>query len=160
MRQAALFVLALLLACLQHGQLAFWPLAPDLPLALAAWAMVDGDDEGVVLRPWLIGLARDLIAPGVQAGGDVFYTCAYGGLGLCFMPLRAWLFRSRAIAWGGWAFLASLVLATIDARLGGVHLHLVPALLIAVLTAGASMALGWLFGGLPRSLQVVRTGGA
>jgi hypothetical protein len=151
-------LIALAMALIEHGRLAFWPLAPDLPLALAAWSMVDGDDDGVVLRPWLVGVCRDLVDPGV--GGGCFYTIAYGLLGLCFMPLRSWLFRSRAIAWGGWALICSLLLHLVDARLGSDRL--IPAMMLseAVLTALTAMAVGWLLGGLPARLRPLATGGA
>ncbi len=159
--QMALFVLvAVLLACVQHGRLAFWPLAPDLPLALAAWAMVDGDDDGVVLRSWIVGLCRDLVDPGVRYGGECFYTITYTCLGLLYMPMRAWLFRSRAIAWGGWAWVCSLAISLIDGRLGSVHQGLPAMLAVAVLTACAAMGLGWLLGGLPPALRPIRAGGA
>jgi hypothetical protein len=153
-------VIAILLACAQHGRLAWWGLAPDLPLALAAWSMVDGDDEGVVVRPWLVGLCRDLVAPGLGAGGGCYYTIAYGCLGLCFLPLRSWLFRSRAIAWGGWAFICSALLTLVDSRLGGISVSGGFLLAIACLTAAAAMVIGWLFGGLPLWLRPLRTGGA
>jgi hypothetical protein len=153
-------VIAVALSCLQHGRLAWWGLAPDLPLALAAWSMVDGDDDGVVLRPWLVGLCRDLIAPGMGSGGGCYYTIAYGCLGLCFLPLRSWLFRSRAIAWGGWAFICSVVLTLIDSRLGGVSVTTVGTVLVPALTAGAAMLIGWLLGGLPPWLRPLRAGGA
>jgi len=150
--------IALALSCLQQDRLAWWPLAPDLPLALAAWSMVDGDDDGVVLRPWLVGVMRDLVAPGI--GNGCYYMIAYGVLGLCFLPLRAWLFRSRAIAWGGWACLCSLVLTAIDTRLSAVALHPARMVIISMLTALAAMALGWLLGGLPTWLKPLRAGGA
>ncbi len=155
-----LVAVSIALACLQHGCLASWTIAPDLPLALAAWAMIHGDDDGVVLRPWLIGLCRDLVDPGTQDGGDHFYLIAYGMMGLVFMPLRAWLFRSRATARGGWAAHGSVVLARGDARLGGMHMRLLPTVLVALATALAAIALGWLLAGLPRPLRPVRAGGA
>jgi hypothetical protein len=153
-------LIALLLACLQHSRLAFWPYAPDLPLALAAWAMVVGDDEGVLLRAWIVGLCRDLVDPGTEYGRECFYTIAYGCVGLAFTPVRAYLFRSRAIAWGGWALACSLVLALVDCRLAGVGVPWITVGVDAVLTAWAAMALGWLLGGLPESLRPLRAGGA
>ncbi len=77
-------------------------------------------------------------------------------MGLVFMPLRAWLFRSRAVAWGGWAAICSVVLALVDARLGGMHMRLAPTALAAFRTAGAAMGLGWLLAGLPRPLRPVQ----
>jgi len=157
-------LIALALSCLEHDRLAWWPLAPDLPLALAAWSMVDGDDDGVVLRPWLVGVMRDLVAPGIGIGSGIgsgcYYMIAYGALGLCFLPLRAWLFRSRAIAWGGWACICSLLLTAIDARLSGVAVHPARIAIISVFTALAAMAIGWLFSGLPTWLKPLRAGGA
>jgi hypothetical protein len=153
-------LIALLLACLQHSRLAWWPVWPDLPLALAAWAMVDGDDEGVVLRAWIVGLCRDLVDPGTEYGRECFYTIAYGCVGLAFMPVRSYLFRSRALGWGGWACACSLVLALIDYRLGGVRVPWGTVAIDAMLTGAAAMLIGWLFSGLPEPLRPLRAGGA
>jgi hypothetical protein len=153
-------LIALLLSCLQHGRLAGWSIAPDLPLALAAWAMVDGDDDGVLVRAWIVGLCRDLADPGTDYGREGFYTIAYGCLGLAFTPVRAYLFRSRAIAWGGWAFVCALILALVDHRLGGVRMAWGATVSMALLTALAAMGLGWALGGLPEGMRPLKAGGA
>lgn len=162
MRLAWFALIALLLSLLQHGPLAGWTVAPDLPLALAAWAMVDGDDDGVLLRAWLVGVIHDLVDPGTGygRGHDLFHAIAYACLGLAFIPARSWLFRSRALGWGGWAFACALAVSLVDHRLGGVPIAYGPVIASAALTGGAAMAIGWLLGGLPESVRPLRTGAA
>ncbi len=159
-RLAIYAFIALSLCCLQHGRLASYAIGPDLPLALAAWAMVDGDDEGVLLRAWITGICRDLVDPGAEYGKECFYTIAYGSLGLAFTPVRNYLFRSRAIGWGGWALACYLVVAIADHRLAGVSIPWRVVFANALLTALAAMAIGWLLSGLPERYRPLGEGGA
>ncbi len=159
--------IALALSCLQHSTMSGWWVAPDLPLAFAAWSMVDGDDDGVLLRAWLVGILRDLVDPGSGLGygtaslvNQCFHTLTYSMLGVAALALRTFVFRSRSIGWGAWAFAASAVLALIDCRLGGMAIPWIALLLDASMTALAAMALGWLLGGLPEPLRPIGHGGA
>lgn len=157
MRLGLFLLIAVALCLLQHSLLAAWWWAPDLPLALAAWAMVDGDEDGVLLRALLLGLVRDLIDP----GSEWFHAVAYTLLALAFLPVRGWLFRTRGLAWALWACVASLVLALADAATASLSC-LDPAVLALMVpgTGLAAIAVGWLFGGLPRALRPVGSGGA
>lgn len=80
-------VLALSACVLTHARLAGWPVAPDLPLALAAWAVVIGEPRAWMWRVWLIGPLRDLIDP----GSVWFHAGAHLMLVLAVLPLRRWL---------------------------------------------------------------------
>ena len=153
-----LLLLALLLSLVQHGSLATVPTAPDLPLARLAWAVVAGDERLLLLRAWSIGLIRDCLDP----GSVVFHTTAYFALALVFLPLRQMVFYGRAVAWIGWAVGASLLLTAVDRLLGGIALNAPwgPALVIAAMTGGATLAIGWLFGGLPKVLRPLPDVGA
>ena len=155
---AVLLVLALLLALLQHGLLATQPSAPDLPLALLAWVVVAGDERRLLLRAWSIGLIRDVIDP----GSVVFHTAGYFALALVFLPLRQMVFHGRAVAWIGWAVGASLLLTAIDRLLGGIALGApwTQALMVALATGLATLAIGWLFGGLPKVIRPLPVAGA
>lgn len=156
-RLTVFLLLAVLAAVVQHSLLAIWWWAPDLPLALAAWAMVDGDEDGVVLRALLLGLVRDLVDP----GSEWFHTAAYAGLAFAFLPVRGYLFRTRGLAWALWAAVCSLLLALIDWISAGFSAS--DPVAVAGMTVGtalAAMPIGWLFGGLPRLLRPVGVGGA
>ena len=153
-----LLLLAVLLAVVQHGQLATLPWAPDLPLALLAWAVVAGDERRLLLRAWSIGLIRD----GIDPGSVVFHTAAYFSLALIFLPLRQMVFHGRAAAWIGYAVAASLLLAAIDRALGGIPLNApwTSALVIALGTGLATLVIGWLFAGLPKVMRPLPETGA
>jgi hypothetical protein len=153
-----LLLLAVLAAIVQHGTLATAPLAPDLPLALLAWAVVAGDERALLVRAWSIGLIRDVIDPGSVA----FHTLAYFGLALAFLPLRQVVFHGRAAAWIGWAVMASLLLAILDRALGGIPLEAswLPSVTVACGTGATTLGIGWLFGGLPKALRPVGGPGA
>jgi hypothetical protein len=163
-RLAIYCTVALALCCLQHSVLARWPIAPDLPLALAAWAMVDGDDEGVFLRAWLTGIARDLFDPASGATYAIdqhcFYTLAYTGLGLAAIGVRTLIFRTRGIGWAAWALIASLALALIDSRIAGVPISWLLMTTEAILTAIAAIGAGWILGNLPEAVRPIGKGGA
>jgi hypothetical protein len=156
-RTLALLTIALALCVLYHARLAGSAVAPDLPLALAAWAMVDGDDEGVVFRAWAIGVVRDLIDP-----GSVWFHAACGlALGMAMVPVRRMLFRTRWAAWGGMGVAASAFVQVCDVVVSGAGGR--PwwqPLAVALLTGLAAVALGWLMAALPKDLRLVREAGA
>ncbi len=157
MRVTVYAVLALLFACLQHTVLAAWLIVPDLPLALAAWAMVDGEDDGVLTRAFISGFTADLLDPGAHS----FHLLGYVALALAFLPLRAFVFRTRFTGWAGWAFAASLLLTAADRLVSAPgDVTASGALVIALLTAGAAIAIGWLAYGLPEKWRPVAKAGA
>lgn len=156
-RLAFYIVLVLLAAIIDHACLSVWWFAPDLSLALAAWAMVDGTEEGVVGRAFLAGLARDLADP-VGLG---FHTAVLTLLGVAFLPVRRFLFRTRAAAWMVWAATCFVVVRLIDGALTGFgDLTLQRIVVGALTTAVTAVICGWLFGGLPKALRPVGAGGA
>jgi hypothetical protein len=156
-RYVVLAIIALALSLLQYGWLARSQVTPDLPLALAAWAMVDGTEDGVLWRAWLVGLLADLIDP----GSDCFHAVAFLLLALAYLPVRSLVFRTRVAGWGGWAAICSLLLAIGDGWVGGFGDSTWKTMALAAAeTALAAMAIGWLFGGLPGALQPVGRGGA
>ena len=81
MRLAVYIVLAFAAALVDHAVLSAWWWTPDLSLALAAWAMVDGTEDGVVWRAMLAGLARDLVDP----AGAGFNLLTFTALGIAFL---------------------------------------------------------------------------
>lgn len=87
MRLLLWIALALAAAVLMHARLAGWPVAPDLPLALAAWAVVVGDARAWLWRVWLIGPLRDIVDPGSQW----FHAGAHVVLVVALLPVRRWL---------------------------------------------------------------------
>ncbi len=157
MQLAFYVILVLLAAVVDRAYLATWWWTPDLTLALAAWAMVDGTEDGVVWRAWIAGLACDLVDP---VGGG-FHVLAYTLLGIGFLPLRRFLFRTRIAAWVVWGAMSFLLLRTADGLLGG-FADLAPQRVVigATTTALAAAACGWLFGGLSARWRPVGTGGA
>ena len=156
-RLAFYCILVLLTAIIDHACLSAWWFAPDLSLALAAWAMVDGTEDGVVVRAGLAGIARDLADP----VGFGFHTLVLTLLGVAFLPLRRFLFRTRAAAWMVWAATCFVLVRLIDGALTGFGDLTVQRLVIGALsTAVTAVACGWLFGGLPKALRPVGAGGA
>ncbi len=157
MRYLVLIVIAFALAVLQYGWLARWVSGPDLLMALAAWAMVDGTEDGVVMRAWLIGLVADVIDP----GSVYFHALLFLGLGVGYLPVRSVVFRSRITGWGAGAMIGSLVGNLIDGWVGGFGDATGWSMMVSSLwTALAAMGLGWLLRGLPNALQPVGKGGA
>ena len=156
-RLAIYAILVLLAAIIDHACLSVWWFAPDLSLALAAWAMVDGTEAGVVGRAGIAGLARDLADP----VGFGFHTIILTILGVAFLPLRRFLFRTRAAAWIVWAASCYLVVHLADGVLTGFGDLTLKRLLVGALgTALTAVACGWLFGGLPKAIRPVGIGGA
>ncbi|MFW5752581.1 MAG: hypothetical protein ACOCYV_00880 [Planctomycetota bacterium] len=94
MRWVGLLFLATVAAWLQHGPLALLRAPPDLSLALLAWAVLAWDDRRALPAAWVIGLARDVAAPGTQW----FHAVAY--LVIVAAGLR-WLERLRGWRIGG-----------------------------------------------------------
>jgi hypothetical protein len=156
-RLAWYILLVMLAALVDHAWLsAFW-WTPDLSLALAAWAMVDGDEDGVVWRALLAGFARDLVDP---AGGG-FHLIALTAVGILFLPLRRFLFQTRGAAWAVWACLVYLLVRSADAVISGLGEALPRQMMIgACTTALAAVVCGWLLGGLPERFRPVARGGA
>ncbi len=148
-----LFAIALLIALVQHGLLATVPLAPDLPLALVAWAVVAGGESGLLLRAWLVGLARDLVDPGSLC----FHTVAYFLLALAFLPVRPLIHHGRSPGWMGYAAVSCVLITLADRWLAGIRVWwpVAPILAVAGLTALATVACGWLMQGLPRPLRPI-----
>lgn len=152
MSYVVLFILAVLSCLLQHGAFATFPFMPDLPLALAAWAMIDGSERGVLIRAWMIGMVRDLIDP----GSVYFHTVAYTLLAAAFLPARAFVFSARAVAWAGWAAFSSLVLALIDRKISGAGDGTFGRVAVdAILTGLAAAAIGLTLRLLPKFLSPV-----
>ncbi len=152
-----LALIALALSLLQYSWLARWPVVPDLPLALAAWAMVDGTEQGVLWRAWLIGVVVDFVDP----GSEYFHAIVYLLLALAYLPVRSLVFRTRSTGWASWAAVCSLLAAAADGWCSGFGDATWRTMLLgAGETALAAMAVGWLFGGLPGALHPVGRGGA
>ncbi len=157
MRYLVLALIALALSLVQYSWLSRSPYSPDLPLALAAWAMVDGTEDGVLWRAWVVGLVSDLVDP----GSECFHAIAFLLLALCYLPVRSLVFRTRVAGWAGWAMICSLLVTIADGWVGGFGDSTWKTMsLDALETALAAMAIGWLFGGLPGALHPVGKGGA
>ncbi len=157
MRSVVLLIIALALSLVQYSWLALWPVTPDLPLALAAWAMVDGTEEGVLWRAWLIGVVADFVDP----GSEYFHAIAFLLLALAYLPVRSLVFRTRSTGWASWAAVCSLAVALADGWIAGFGDSTWKTMLLgAGETAVCAMAVGWLFGGLPGTWQPVGKGGA
>jgi hypothetical protein len=156
-RYLILVSIALVLGLLQYGPLARLSFPPDLLLAYAAWAMVDGTEDGVLMRAWLIGMVAD----GLDPGSDTFHAIGFLALALVYLPVRDLIFRTRFTGWAGWAAICALVLALADGWLAGFGEATAGRILGQVaLTALLAMGIGWLFGGLPMAVQPVGKGGA
>jgi hypothetical protein len=148
---AVLFAIAVVVALVQHGLLATWSFAPDLPLALVAWSVVAGNAGSMALRAWLVGLARDLIDPGSLC----FHTVAYLALALAFLPVRSHIHHGRAAGWMVFAASSCLLLLLIDRAFAGVRIWLPvsPLIMTVVLTALFTWPVGWALQGLPAFLR-------
>ncbi len=152
------YLLLVLLTCLvQHGPLALWPWAPDLPLALLAWALVDGDDRWLVERAMLLGLVRDCCDP--AASGFHLVTCT--GLAVGALWARQWFYRRRASSWVIAAVVVTALVSLADGLLGGWGDRTALVLAIRLLTtAGACVVLAWLCDALPDRFRPVGAAGA
>jgi hypothetical protein len=156
-RSVVLLVIALALSLVQYSWLARWAVTPDLPLALAAWAMVDGTEQGVLWRAWLIGVVADFVDP----GSEYFHAIAYLLLALAYLPVRSLVFRTRSTGWASWAAVCSLLAALADGWIAGFGDSTWRTMLLSAgETAVCAMAVGWLFGGMPGAWHPVGKGGA
>ena len=151
-------MLLVVLACLiQVSTLAAYPLMPELPLALAAWAMIDGSEDGMPVRAWSVGFIYDLFDP----GSVYFHAIAYLVIALALLPVRNLLFRRRVAGWAGWAATCSLLMVLVDGWAGGWGDQVIVVVLAqAVLTAAAAAGLGWLVGVIPHPWHPLGKGGA
>jgi cell shape-determining protein MreD len=149
--------IALLLALIDSALLAHHWWMPDVMIALLAWSVVDGDEDGVAWRALIVGAARDLAEP----GGWGFHCLVFGALGLLSVWARRLLFRRRIAAWAVWAVLLLVLVRGIDALMSGPGDLTLRVLAVQSLgTAAAAMLLGWWLGGLPTILRPVAAGGA
>lgn len=169
LRWTTYLFLALAAVMIQHSLLGGARFAPDLPLAMVAWAVVDGTTTGFVARAWWVGMIRDACDPGAllfQTAGNpvgfaLFHTAGYFLIALAFWPLRGLVFRRRGLGWGLVAAAANVVLAIADGLIGGFGDATTFSILVnAVLTAIAAMAIGWMAGILPPWLSPVGRDGA
>ena len=150
-------LLVLLAAVVDYAWLSAYWWTPDLSLALAAWAMVDGDEDGVVWRALLAGCARDLVDP----AGAGFHILSLTAVGILFLPLRRFLFQTRGAAWAVWACLVYLLVRFADVATSGFGEAVPRQVVVGALgTAATAAACGWLFGGLPERFRPVGRGGA
>lgn len=151
-----LVIVALMAASVQHGYLVDWPVAPDLPLALAAWAIAGGGARWMLLRAWLVGAMRDLADPASLC----FHAVAYTVFALLFLPVRGVVYRGRGISWAFLASGGSLTLRWADRWWIGLDpfADFTTGLLVAICTGLAALAIGWLMQGLPIWLRPVETG--
>jgi hypothetical protein len=156
-RYVVLIIIATALAVLQCSWLGAYPTAPNLLLALAAWAMVDGTEHGVIPRAWVIGTIADIFDPASIA----FHALTFMTLAIIYLPIRSLIFRSRITGWAAWAFIATMLFHLCDGWMSGFgdgngwYLFL-----SATWTALVAVAFGWLLKGLPDVLQPVGKGGA
>lgn len=154
----ALFLFLVLCACLiQVSVLAAYPLMPELPLALAAWAMIAGTEEGVLGRAWATGLVYDLMDP----GSEWFHVVTLVLLALALLPMRNLLFRRRWAAWAAWAAVCVLLVTLADAWVGGWGDTDAWVLMAQMtLTAAAAAGLGWLMAAVPHPWHPLGKAGA
>lgn len=157
MRWLGFMLLAGIICLLQHSVLGNVRFAPDVPLALAMWAMVDGDEDGFIQRAWLVGVMRDLIDP----TGGCFHSVVYLVLAATYLPMRGIFFRTRGAGWGTVAFIAAIIVPGIDGLVSGPgDLNLLGVLVNAACTAAVAVCFGWIFNGLPLALSPVGKAGA
>lgn len=151
MGHVTLFIIALLIAVIQHSALSSLPLVPDLPLALVAWAVVAGSESGLLLRAWLVGVARDVVDPGSLC----FHTVVYFLIALAFLPARRLVHHGRFAGWMAYAAVSCVVITLADRWLAGIRVWwpLAPMLVVAGLTALATLPIGWTLTGLPKAIR-------
>jgi hypothetical protein len=134
-------LVALVLCVVQHTCLAGWTITPDLPLALAAYAVVAGLAQPWILRLWIIGPIRDVLDPGSEwfhAGVHVLFL-------LAVLPTQRWLPGPRWLALIVAGTSLALLHQALDILIGGPGAwRWWSGSLNALLTGGAAMAFGWL----------------
>jgi hypothetical protein len=144
-------------AVLQHARLCAYPVAPDLPLALAAWAVVVGDPQAWMWRVWLAGALRDPVDPGSQW----FHAGAHLALILLLVPLRRWLPGVRWLALLLTGAGLSAAIQGLDILVGGRGgWQWWSGLLTALLTGGCAVLFGRLAPGPKRTVTVPEDQGA
>ena len=157
MRFVVLIIIATALAVLQYSWFGAYPAAPNLLLALAAWAMVDGTQQGVIPRAWVIGTIADVFDP----GSVVFHALTFITLAIIYLPIRSLIFRSRMTGWASWAFIATILVHLCDGWIAGFGDGSGWNMIFSAMgTAMVAVAFGWLLKGLPEVLQPVGKGGA
>jgi hypothetical protein len=156
-RSLVLIVIAIAFAVLQYAWLTSSVIMPHILLALAAWAMVDGKEQGVIWRAWILGFISDVFDP----ASYFFHSVMFVALALAYIPVRSLIFRSRMTGWAAWAFIASLVLQLTDGWLTSFGDATGWTMFFsACWTAILAVFFGWLLRGLPASWQPVEPGGA
>jgi hypothetical protein len=119
--------------------------------------MVDGTQAGVIPRAWIIGTIADLFDPGSTA----FHALTFLTLAIIYLPIRSLIFRSRMTGWASWAFICTLLLHVCDGWVSGFGDGSTGNILLSALwTATIAVGIGWIFRGLPDSIQPVGKGGA
>jgi hypothetical protein len=157
MRWALFLFLAAGCCVLMHAWLAAWPIAPDLPTALVAFALIGGQERGLLLRAWLVGVVRDAVDP----GSTWFYTAGYLLIALCYLPVRNHLFQTRWAAWASTGAACAIGIEALDGLVGGYGGHGVWTIAAqTALTALATAGIGWLLADLPRELRPMGDSGA
>lgn len=152
MRLLGWILLVLCAALAQHASLAAWPVAPDLPLALAAWAATRGSERVWMLRVWLAGVADDLLDP----GSAWFHAGAHLVLILACMPLRRWFPAQPWLALASVGTGMSLLVEAMDIAVGGSGgWSWTRGAADALLTGGAAVAVGWLMPAPPKTTVTV-----
>ncbi len=151
MRLLLWIALVVCAAVLQHSRLAGWPVAPDLPIALAAWAVVVGDPQSWMWRVWLAGALRDPLDPGSQW----FHAGAHLVLVLALLPLRRWIPSMQPAALLVTAGGMSALVQALDNLIGGRGgWHWWSGVLQVVLTAVMALLFGLLVPGPKRTVTV------
>jgi hypothetical protein len=100
-------------------------------------------------------MIRDLVDP----GSVYFHTILYLLLALAFVPARAFVFRSRAAGWFGWAMICSLIVSLIDRRISGAGDYSFGAIVLtAFMTGVVTVPMAMILRLLPGSLRPVGKG--
>jgi hypothetical protein len=156
-RTVLFLILASAAALVQTSVFAAFPIMPELPLALAAWAMIDGTEDGMLVRVWVTGLLYDLVDP----GSVCFHAVAYLILAMALLPIRHLWFRRRVTGWAVWAAICSLLVTAIDGWLGGWgDTTWAVASAQALLTGAGAATLGWMVAVIPHPWHPLGQGGA
>ena len=158
MRNAVFLILVLMTVLAQHAWLEAWWWAPDLPLALMVWALVDGQTDRLAWRALSLGVLRDAIDP----GSWWFHTACALGLALAAHALRPYLFRTRMTSWALTTAMAMVAVRLADVLLASSpgEVGIVSVLVQAAGSALSAVAIGWTCAGLPAWMHPLGRGGA